>query len=636
MGSWKWLPLFFSVFFSVLSSAAEVTPAVARLREILNYAKANAVCNATLDASGTALSAKALNTRGSTLRVVPITLKNAATFRPILHQLSDGDFADLIGLGNQKYTAFQNGAVVNLAIYDGNTLIATAQLANTNFEKLPNGTEVPNTQRWAEISYQIHPGYAGLPNRRPRVESEIVRALSQIAFEKLKVEGVHSRVVVDRDTLLDSWVKAGMGDTVSALDASKLEKQLIFTFAMSRVEYVATNEALEESPTVIDVPAVGFPDMVTDAVTLAKMNEIKDKKTREAAREAYYPDPVPRWKKIMAAGALGIAGWFGFEVVSQFVQDPTIFKALATVPAFLMGVFAADYANSEFHWGLDNTFYNTNNRFLQNLARDARIHHEDPQACLRNTYLGRLSEIGPVAIAGFLSLGAMLKYAVVGSAVDSALSLVGVPKGSLGTNVDFTAATFLGSFILAGWHGTITHQMAHDPKPPWIWRQLQRLTLSISRKRHMDHHTPPYDHIYSTQTGWVDWLHPRAYWQRRMRRFYERTGRMPGTWIQDPRAIPEDIRAELVRRYEENASVIPMELWAYAPKAYPKRVPPDLVEPLKFVQEKWRADFIVRRQRDFQDIGKRDLRAAQRAWEEEQLKYPWIYGPTPQPLDMDA
>ena len=152
----------------------------------------------------------------------------------------------------------------------------------------------------------------------------------------------------------------------------------------------------------------------------------------------------------------------------------------------------------------------------------------------------------------------------------------------------------------------------------------------------MDHHTPPYDNIYSTQTGWIDRLHSREYWQRRMRRYYERTGVMPGTWIQDPSAIPTDIRAKLVDEFETKKNSIPMHLWAYAPKAYPKRVPAELVEPLKFVQEKWRVDFIARRKVDFTELAKVDSRQAKEQWIEEQIKFPWIYGPAVQPLDFLA
>lgn len=549
--------------------------------------------------------------------------------------LSPAQVAELLKLGGQRFDQFPKGGIFNVGIFREQRLLATAQLAHTEFTPPKKGETIPEGEVWAEVSYQISPNLGPLSRERDSLSTEIVRAIGQFAFTNLRVGGLHARTTLSRRELLKFVEMNGMAESMKGLDPRSIPEVMEFTFAQSRLEYETSDDVLGATPVPGIIPPLQFSDTVKDSITLQAIHALKDPAERERARYEYYPAPEPRWKRWMAAGALGLAGLFGLDLAYTFVQDPTWVKGLAMIPAIVMGIFAADYANSEFHWGLDNTFYNSNSPILRDLARDARIHHEDPQACLRKTYLGRLSEIGPVAIAGFLATAALLKSAIVGDAVDNSLAMLGVAKSTIGATVDFTLATFLGSFLFAGWHGTMTHQMAHDPQPPWIWRMLQKARISIPQKMHMAHHKPPYDQIYSTQTGWIDWFHSREYWHARMRRYYERTGKMPGTWIQDPTAIPKDIVEKLREEYETNVAVIPMELWMYAPRAYPRRVPPELKGPLEFVQQRWRADFILRRQREYQYAGRVNLPWAQERWLEEQKQYPWIYGPTPQPLDLE-
>lgn len=379
-----------------------------------------------------------------------------------------------------------------------------------------------------------------------------------------------------------------------------------------------------------------IPDMVQDAAILQSIRAIKDASERERARVEYQKLEDKRIRKWIAAAGLGASGILWALLGRELASDPSLWKILATIPAAALGILAGDWLNSEIHYKIDNVWYNSDNKTLREFANDGRRHHEDQKACLKNTYLGRLAEAEPYTTLGFLAVIASFQTQVPAYLIDTALASIGVVASGIGSFVNYSLTTMLGFFALSSSHSTWTHQMAHTPNPPWFWRQLQKLGISLPPERHAAHHKPPYDDNYSTQTGWWDRIRPKSYWQRRMRRYYEKHGVMPGTWIQDPRAIPADIVEKLVKEYKENASIIPPELWGYAPIAYPNRVPEALKEPLAFVQQKWRADFIKRRQMEFARLAKLDLEGAKKLWEFDQKNYPWIYGPNPQPLNLEA
>lgn len=306
--------------------------------------------------------------------------------------------------------------------------------------------------------------------------------------------------------------------------------------------------------------------------------------------------------------------------------------ATAASGAAFLGMYVADLFTREVHWRQDNVWYQSKNAFFRAIAREGRVHHEDPNSYLKNNYLGRVGETLPLTLPLWGISTAVVLSGAVGHLTEMALSPFGVSPGSIGPVVDAALGTFMGAGTLGVMHATWAHQSAHNPKPNLLMRVLQAAHLSVRREAHMAHHQSLFEDDYTSVNGWSRQSQEQI--QARLRREFEKTGLIPGVWIQAPEKIPEDIRKKLIADYEKNKDSIPNDLWAYAPRAYPKRVPKDLKGPLKFVQQKWRADFITKRHREWSDaIEKLGYDEANRHFKEEQQKYEWIYGPVPQDLD---
>ena len=192
-----------------------------------------------------------------------------------------------------------------------------------------------------------------------------------------------------------------------------------------------------------------------------------------------------------------------------------------------------------------------------------------------------------------------------------------------------TGLAFGGTFLFSSMHTTEFHRQAHIKNPNKFFQVMQSLGITLRRDEHLLHHKPPFDDDYGVNNGWSNPLARRLQlWKRLDKIFYKYTGRMPNNWIQDPSSIPP----EVVEALEQDLESIPSDLWDYA-ETYPARVPPNLKATLKTAKETWRTTFIENRQALYQEIAKKDPKAANEAWTQEQQEFQWLYGPKPIPLN---
>jgi hypothetical protein len=378
----------------------------------------------------------------------------------------------------------------------------------------------------------------------------------------------------------------------------------------------------------------GVTELANDADALEQIRMEKDPERRKELKAAYGAKVGPHgW----AYPALGSSAAFATALLYKFIEHPSPYTAAAVTAAAAVAIFPTDYANAEFHYRQDNTWWNSPFRMLRDLATSGRRHHEESQRVLQGSYLERIAEFKATLPIGMAMAGGLLYSGAVGKLAEMVLVPLGLATpGSVGPAFDMAASAFLGSFFFIGTHGTFTHMMAHVPEkqtPRW-YRVLQNIGAALSFKAHMKHHKKPFNQIYSTQSGIFDRFRGPEYWDARMLADYEKSGGkvFPGTWIQSPDNIPEKVRNKLIAEYEKNVGIIPLELWRYAPKGYPERVPEELMPALEFVQQPWRTDFLRKSVQEFQRLAKTQPQEAEEAWLQEQTNFPWIYGPKPQPL----
>jgi ubiquitin-conjugating enzyme E2 variant len=119
----------------------------------------------------------------------------------------------------------------------------------------------------------------------------------------------------------------------------------------------------------------------------------------------------------------------------------------------------------------------------QNFFRSFREHHVDPMAITRHDFVQANGANALVAL----------------------IILVPLQFVNVSTNV---LPFFLLSFTF--WIGLFAvfsnkfHAWAHDPKRPWIIRQLQRVFLVLPVAHHAKHHVPPYTIYYCVFIGWMN------------------------------------------------------------------------------------------------------------------------------------
>lgn len=243
---------------------------------------------------------------------------------------------------------------------------------------------------------------------------------------------------------------------------------------------------------------------------------------------------------------LALCAYAGWKIYRGFTHHPdSILPALLALPLTLL---LADFIGQCFHKWLDS--YASETHFLWGkAAQEFRKHHELPTNLNHVPYLDHVAAFGRLLCLPFLALS----IGAWAHAWDASPAW------------GFHAALLL--FLLL--NATEIHKQAHRERPAPLARFLQATGLILDRRRHLKHHQPPFDSDFAVVNGWTHALTHRLDLWRRLDRFWWRgLGELPRIWVQDPRAIPDDVVAELLD-YPER---IPDDLVAYA-EIYPERVP---------------------------------------------------------------
>ena len=153
-----------------------------------------------------------------------------------------------------------------------------------------------------------------------------------------------------------------------------------------------------------------------------------------------------------------------------------------TVPVFLAGVAAADFASGLVHWAADTWGSDDLPLVGRRLLKPFRLHHIDPDDFLRRSFI---DANGDVAFATLPVLVALL-----------VVPLDARPAG-IGALFGF------GVCAIGMWTNQI-HQWAHMPAPPPVIRWLQDRGVLLDRRHHAAHHAGSYDRHYCITTGWCN------------------------------------------------------------------------------------------------------------------------------------
>lgn len=345
-----------------------------------------------------------------------------------------------------------------------------------------------------------------------------------------------------------------------------------------------------------------------NAAELRRIRDLPNGAEKTAAIRAYSRPSPKTWKTkawvlgnyAMSLATLGMA-------TKGFITDPyQLLLAIQMQPATL---YFADVSSQVFHKWLDSIAHSSG-KVWGPVVDDFRKHHEYPNNLNEEPYLDNISDFGlPMAPAFAANLAATFFL-----------------PPSVSTSVN--------TWLLATMNTPETHKQAHlGSKASPLFKKLQKYNITVSNKDHMAHHKAPFDDNFSVFNGWFNPMAKRLnLWDRWDRRLWKTTKRLPNTWIQDPRAIPEDILEELKR----DPKLIPNELWGNG-EVYPYRVPENMKDALGEAKETWRAEFILRRRMLFQEAsvtdqsGKTEMEY-ENDWLQEQKEYDWIYGDKPIPL----
>jgi hypothetical protein len=352
----------------------------------------------------------------------------------------------------------------------------------------------------------------------------------------------------------------------------------------------------------VKIPEPEISAWEKDAAELLRIRALPAGEEKKAAIRKYAkPDPQT-W---LGKGSV-LANW-GLAATSMYFASKGLYmnpdRLLMAASLQPIAWYAADMATQIGHKWLDS-IASPMGKIWGEVVRSFRKHHEFANNLNEEDYLSNVAPFGPPMLIPF--------------AANAAASPFAPPE--------ITAA--VNTWLLGFLNATEIHKQAHmgrNASP--FFKAGQKAGVFVTNEVHMAHHKPPFDANYSVISGWFNPMAKRLnLWDAWDRHHWRTKRRLAHTWIEDPTGIPDDIVKEL----KAEPGLIPNELWANG-EVYPYRVPPTLRETLETAKQKWRAEFIVRRRLAFQEAAVTDQSGKteadyEKAWEEDQKKYSYLYG----------
>jgi hypothetical protein len=214
----------------------------------------------------------------------------------------------------------------------------------------------------------------------------------------------------------------------------------------------------------------------------------------------------------------GTALYLAYDIALKISENPqAALTSAALIPATLV---ATDAVSSAYHYFLDN-WASERNRIWGSPARAFRMHHEVPN---------NLEQTGFVQnVSAFSKLMAPLYVATA------------IASPHLSPEIQTQALVALLLFS----HGTEIHRQAHLPNPNRFVRWLQNKRILLSPDLHNSHHTRPVDSDYGIINGLTN-RGTNGLFERLNRILTKWTGRLPSTWLQTPKSIPDSMIREMI------------------------------------------------------------------------------------------
>jgi len=341
-------------------------------------------------------------------------------------------------------------------------------------------------------------------------------------------------------------------------------------------------------------------------------NESRSKRLLEYSS----PSTKSEFERAFVVFDWAMATILGAQIAGGFAADPSlIVPALLAAPPTLI---AADFVSQAFHKWLDS-YAKEESRIWGTATREFRKHHEYPGNLNHVDYLSHVAAFGKL----FAPVFAVAPF----------------------VDMDPVTGTCVWLALVSLFNSTEIHRQAHLKEPGKFFRLLQKAKLTISKKLHMRHHSPPFDSNYSVLNGWsIPLTRKLDLWNRLDRLWYKTFRRFPRNWIQDPRSIPEEVVSDLWQHPEN----IPEVELAYVLATYPARGTEELRELLRYANEEWKRRFIAIERAHFQDRSRSQRNESNRSntphltnaewrervegeWEIEQFNG-WVYGKERIPL----
>ncbi|MCB0415058.1 MAG: hypothetical protein KDD50_12040 [Bdellovibrionales bacterium] len=270
------------------------------------------------------------------------------------------------------------------------------------------------------------------------------------------------------------------------------------------------------------------------ASELLKIRQLKGLEFRARLKEYSQPVQKDLWDRIFVyIDLIFVFILLGQSLLGFWIQPFEILFALVLLPITL---FTADVIGQVFHKALD-TYAGEEHVFWGKAAQEFRKHHENPANLNHVSYINHLAAFGKLMLPMFIIC----------------LFFDWTQNPAWGANLTLLL------FVLL--NATEIHKQAHLQKPHPLAQVLQKLGLMINKKDHSRHHQAPFDCCYSVVNGWSQRLFDgTGFWKKMDLFFWNKFKKMPRIWIQDPRAIPATVYAEL----KNNPQLIPEDLIIYS------------------------------------------------------------------------
>jgi len=226
---------------------------------------------------------------------------------------------------------------------------------------------------------------------------------------------------------------------------------------------------------------------------------------------------------VWGLSAILLADAFKYISLSASAIDPVIALLVASFTMLF-----ADFFSGIFHWSVDN-YGDINTPIMGSIIHSFQGHHSAPWTITHRPFFNNVYKIALPCLF-LLSMAAVSTF------------------GSGLWGWEIAAVVFFNMQIL----GQEFHKLSHMIKTPPAISKMQQLGILLSKRKHLAHHTPPFDGSYCIVTGHMNGILDNTNFFRRLEKtVYKLTGAEPNCW----KLKPELKEKVVVTKLKHTASV---------------------------------------------------------------------------------